>query len=295
MADGTRRGSTATGNPDPVGLCDEDGVRIGTTTNPLPSIPTNSAGVEIGTEDAPISIEEVLNPKAYMEYAHRHTGVISTLAVATDGVGTSRIIEIVDATGFIVGNYIQISDGSIEPTFAEIMVITLGATDILELDRFVDLAHPIGTSVEVVDFGLEVLGTRAAPVEYIVRPEGTTVVHIQRLTLSMILSTAGDMGLFGNLARLTNGVLLRERKNGVYRTLTLWKDNDEINDDTYDVTFDGRSGGNGSHGMSSRWTFERFGSEVRLNAATNDQLEVYIQDDLTGLGHFSIKAQGHYK
>ena len=135
-----------------------------------------------------------------------------------------------------------------------------------------------------------------------IKPEAGTVCNIQRITFSMVHGAAGDMGKFGGMTTLTNGVLIRIRRDGQYSTLTSWKSNDEIKDDIYDLEFNTRAGGLGSYGTSGRWTLERFGAEVRLDAATNDQLEIYIQDDLTaatgaggGLDHFSIKAQGHYK
>ena len=164
-----------------------------------------------------------------------------------------------------------------------------------------DRSHQIGTRVEVIDLDLASAATAAAtianPIEYTISPNDIRVVHIQRITLSMIHSTAGDLDKFGNIAGgLPNGVTVRARENGIYRTLMNWKTNQKIKDDGYDLDFPPRSGGGGTFGTSARITFERFGTEVRLDPATNDQLEFYIQDGaIATLGGFNIKGQGHYR
>lgn len=239
-----------------------------------------------------MSVRQVLLPSMFNEYAHQHTGVSSTLAVATPADGSATSIEVVNGAIFTVTDSIQISNGTTELTFAQIQAI---AGNVLTLDRRIDNAHPIGTTVEKVIFDLSVAGTLAAPQEYIIKPEGTSVCHVERLVLSMVHPTAGDMGLFGNLNPLPNGVLIRSRIDGKYRTLTNWKTNDEIKDDAYELLFNQRSGGGGSYGTSALWALSTFGVEVRLDAATNDQLEIYVQDDLSLLTHFSVKAQGHYE
>jgi hypothetical protein len=104
---------------------------------------------------------------------------------------------------------------------------------------------------------------------------------------------AGDLSLFGGIPALTNGCLMRARIDGQYGTLTNWKTNENMKSDMYDVEFDARSGGGGSYGTSGRGSFDRTGAVVRLDGATNDRLEFYVQDDLTALATFTMKAQGH--
>ena len=228
----------------------------------------------------------------FLEYAHLHTGILSTLAVATNPDGSDTTIEVEPGDGalFTENDVIQISNGIYEPSHPIIKIIT---GDVLTLDRRVDHGHEVGTTVEIVHTDLNVQGSLTAPVEYIIRPDSNDVIYITRLVLSMIHGSAGDMGLFGDLPPLSNGMMMRLRRNGQYLTLTNWKDNDEIKDDMFDVTFDSRASGGGSWGTSGRWTFARFGVELRLDGSTNDQLEVYVQDDLRLLDHISIKAHGH--
>ena len=107
-------------------------------------------------------------------------------------------------------------------------------------------------------------------------------------------STAGDFDLFGDLAALTNGVVLRAKVGGNYGTLTNWKTSGDIHVDTGEVTFHLRSSGGGTHGTSANGAFKkRTGAIMRLDGDTGDAFEVYIQDDITGLNFFNMKVQGH--
>lgn len=225
------------------------------------------------------------------EDVHQHTATSTTLTVATAGTGVEYQITVVSAVGFTVGDALHIQNGAKEYTHPRITVI---AGNVFTLDRRIDLAHPIGTTVtkSILDMSTTA-GTLATPVEYWAGPPAGQVWHIHRILFSMVHGTAGDLGLFGDLNPLTNGVLLRARVNGTYATLTSWKVNSDIKIDMFDVEFDPRSGGGGSYGTSGRGSFDKTGAVLRLDGDTNDQFEIYVQDDITLLDSFTMKAQGH--
>lgn len=261
----------------------------------LLSVPTNQEGAtpRIVTADDPLPVKSILSPVMFNEYAHQHTGTQTTLAIATSPAGSDISITVVSDVTFNVGDHIQISDGETEPSFAKIL--EKPGSNVLNLDRRIDYEHPIGAIVEEVIFNMaSIVGSSASPQEYIAKPEGTRICHVQRVVLSLVHGTAGDMALFGNLSALANGVMIRVKQDDQYRTLANWKINSDIKDDMFDVIFDTRSGGGGSYGTSGRWTLGKFGVEIRLDGSTNDAMEVYIQDDLTGLTSFNMKFQGHY-
>lgn len=226
------------------------------------------------------------------KHLHLHSGVSTTL-VADTVVGSTYQIQVADTTGFVVGDYLHIDTTSVETTHPRITAITPGAPGTFTLDRRLDRLHLIGDTVEIAIIDMSVNGTMASPVEYWAGPEAGEVFHITRILFEMTHSTAGDLGLFGNLAALTNGVVIRARINGQYGTLTNWKTNANIKTDMFDVVFDTRSSGGGTFGTTGRGTFKEAGAVLRLDAATDDRLELYIQDNLTGLLSFTMKAQGH--
>ena len=224
---------------------------------------------------------------------HQHTATTTTISTAS--AANDYQINVASTTGFLVGNAIHINTTTIESTHPIITAVTPGTPGVLTLDRRLDYPHLIGDIVTkaIINISSQA-GTLASPQEYFAGPEGSEVYHITNLTLSIGHTSAGDMGLFGNLAPLTNGVTLRARINGQYGTLTNWKTNGDINVDTGAVNFYQRSGGGGTHGTGADGAFKaRTGAVLRLDGATSDRLEIYVQDDLTALSFFNMKIQGH--
>jgi len=222
---------------------------------------------------------------------HQHTTVITTLTVATSGDGTENQITVASVVGFAIGDHIHVNTTSIETTHPVILAIN---GNVFQLDRYLDRAHAIGDEVIKVFVNMSPqIGTLAAPREYWTGPPPGEVWHITRLLFEMTHGLAGDLGKFGGIDALINGVLLRARNNGQYGTFTNWKTNGNIKTDMFDVVFDARSGGQGSFGTSGRGTFTNTGAIVRLDGDTNDRIELYVQDDLQLLDSFTMKIQGH--
>jgi len=227
------------------------------------------------------------------KYLHQHSGVSTTLSV--DSAVNDYQINVADTTGFIVGNALHINTTVTEPTHPIITAITPGAPGVFTLDRRLDIAHLIDDEIElsVIDLASQV-GTLAAPQIYWAGPDPGEVWHIETLTLAMGHSSAGDLGLFGNLTKLTNGVILRLKIDGNYGTLTNWKTNGDIDVDTGNVKFPVRSGGGGTHGTTTTGPFkDRTGSIIRLDGDKGDRFEVYNQEDLTDIIFWNMKVQGH--
>jgi len=212
----------------------------------------------------------------------------TTLAIAASAL--DRVINVVSATGITAGVTLQINGGTSEPVFFTVIsVATLAVT----LDRQIDVAHAIGTTVAVAPIDMDVVGSAGTPVVFSIGPPSGEVWHITRFLIAMAHSSAGDLGLFGDIAALTNGVVVRTYLNSVYRTLTNWKTNADMSSDMYDVSFDTRSGGGGSYGTSGRWSIDRTAAAIALDGTNGDKIQVVIQDDVSSLDFFRIKAQGH--
>jgi len=228
----------------------------------------------------------------FNELFHRHTGTDTTIAVAVVAGDTG--FEVADASGFSVGDYMQLSNGIVETTFPRITSI-LG--NIIIGDRPLDQDMPVGADVSQVQVDMNVSGTLANPVIFTVNPDNTEHWHIVSFILSATFSTEADDGKFGNLAALTNGCTLRGYNGtaGVYRTFTNWKTNSDIKLDMYDLPYTDKAGGGGStYGMNGNGDIRnRTGFAPKLDAVAGDRLELLIQDDLSGLASFKLKTQGH--
>lgn len=254
--------------------------------NPISSYlnPSNGEYV-INVHDADVHIAPVNN------YFFRETGTTDPLTVAATAGDTS--ITVTDGTKFAVLDEIQISNGTEEPVFSQVTAI---ATNTLTLNRPIDSGYDIGDTVSIVSTNMAVNGTLASPVSFKIRPVPGVTWHIVRFLFSMTHSSAGDLGLFGNLSTLTNGVVIRAYNGAadIYRTFTLWQSNSDIKDNMYDVNFDTRSGGGGTFGTTGRGSIKLgTGAVPRVSGTNGDFIEILIQDDLTGLTTFKQKAQGH--
>jgi len=224
------------------------------------------------------------------ELFHRHTGVATTLAIASLIEATS--ITITDITGFIVGTTFQIENGIIETTFPTVTSI-LG--NVLTLDKPLDNAFAVGDKIEIVDTNMAVLGTLTNPVSFKLIPDKNQIWHIIRFLVGMTHSGAADDSKFGDIAKLTNGAVLRAYNaiENQYRTFTIWKNNEDIKMDMYDVNYTDKAGG-GLYGTNARGSLKiGTGAAAKLNGKNGDYLELLIQDDLTALASFNLKGQGH--
>lgn len=225
------------------------------------------------------------------EYFSRLTGVSDTLASIASVGNTS--INVTNGALFAVGDFIEFNVSPTESIYKQITVI---AVNTLTLDGPLDNAYAIGDEVRVVSIGMNVAGTLASPASFKFIPDGGQIWHIVRFLFSMTHNTAGDLGLFGNLPKLTNGAVLRafDGTSGSFRTFMNIKSNADTKNNMYDVDFDTRSGGGGIYGTSGRGSIKiGTGAVPNLVASNGDYFEILIQDDLSGLNSFRMKVQGH--
>jgi len=238
-----------------------------------------------------------VHTKIVNKYFHQHTGLITTLAASVPAGGSAYEIDVLDATGFAVNDYLHMNSGSPETTHPMITAIsapTGPAT--FTLDRYLDIPHDIGDEVEKSIINMVSQdGTMAAPQEYWVGPEVGEVWHETRILFEMTHDSKGDLGTFGGIPALANGILFRARIDGQYGTFTNWKRMGDFKADMYNVEFDDRSGGQGLFGTSGRGTFTAAGAIVRLDGATGDRIELYVTDPVAnpGINTFTMTAQGH--
>jgi len=125
------------------------------------------------------------------------------------------------------------------------------------------------------------------PVDYIYTiPAGKRLI-LERILFYIDDATAFTPVTFGGLSALTNGVDVTLA--GV--TLVNWKTNEDVVNTCHDFIGYSNLGKTTSSGHG-RWTMARsFGSPMRLNAG--ETVVFTVNDDLTGLEHFSVKLHGY--
>lgn len=249
----------------------------------------------INIHDADVH-REIINRQFYQD-----TATTTTFSVAASAGDTQ--INLTSATGFAVGNYLNLSSATHEEP--QKPIITALAGTVATLDRPIDFDYAIADTITKSLVNMNVTGTLASPESFKVMPFDGNVWHLSRILIEMTHTNAADNALFGDLTALTNGVVIRryDGTTGTYSTFTNWKANGDMVTDMYEVSYvsiasgggGGGGGGGGANGTNALGSFSETGAIVYLDGAAGDYLEILVQDDLSSLDSFRIKAQGHYE
>jgi hypothetical protein len=222
---------------------------------------------------------------------HQHTATSTTLSVATTIGATS--ITVVSSTGIVAGDYLQfISASYIESTYTKVLSVV---GNVININRPIGSVHPIGETIAkiIIDISNSV-GSMASPQSYKITPASGQIWHIERLSLQMSHSAAGYIDSFGGIAALTNGCIIRKYNgNGTFATFTVWQSNADIFTDFTNIQFVDRAGGGTTYGTLGVGSFADIGVTVKLDGTLGEYLEILVQDDITALSLFQLKAQGH--
>lgn len=226
----------------------------------------------------------------FNHYFNLETAVETTTSSQT--LADSKTINVVDATGFVIGDKVDIHEAGVHVhTYREIVNIA-GTT--ITLNAAIDKDLPIGSLIEQTNFNMAVDGSATRKI-YTMKPGLNEVVNITRLLIQIVDGKAADDSKFAGEATLVNGVHIRKNINNTkYETVAIWKSNKDLKEDMYDVVYSNKAGG-GNFGVSGRWTITKAGAVINLDATKNEWLECIIQDNLSILVDFQIKAQGYFK
>ena len=104
-----------------------------------------------------------------------------------------------------------------------------------------------------------------------------------------------DSGKFGGIAAITKGIVIR-RKNSVYFNTINAKTNGELDLKGFVVKYDPKAP-SGVYGMTATKTYnsqQGAGCAILVDGDKNEELQIIIQDNLTGLTSFRAIAIGHF-
>jgi len=227
--------------------------------------------------------------KIVNETFYKLNGLSTTLAVQANAGDTQ--LQVVDGSGFSTGDELKICQSDTQEI--GLLTITNVAGNILTLDRTLANTYTVGLNVCKVDSNMAVNGSLANPLTFKIKPPTGTKWQITRFLISITDGSAMDDGLFGGIPELSNGVVLKAITEAG-RTVVFgnWKNNGDIKLDMYDVEYSDKAPA-GENGLRGRWTFTKAEVVAEINGDDPlQEMEVVIQDDLTDLTSFRIKAQG---
>lgn len=238
-----------------------------------------------------VSVQDQVTP-VLISQLNKKTGQ-TTLASAVEVEDTEITVAL--ATGINNGSLIVIStiDGRV---YVGKATDISGAPTII-IDTPINFAFDIGTVVNFGETELNVDGSRAVPQIFSARGTGGAIpvtLDITRIIFTMVTDSPVDLLKFGDLAILTNGLVLR-RNDGIVSNIVNIKSNAAFANIAYDFTvYSATNPQQGVDGLVCRLTFagqNKMGVAVRI--APDEDFELLIQDDLTGLLEFSAVIEGH--
>jgi len=243
-----------------------------------------TGGLSIGS-----AVDVVIQDSTSPLFILHATELLNETTLTANAVIDEKTFTVLDNTDFAVGLDITVYSSNVNRV--SFFYITNVAGNVITVDSPIDFAYSSGDFVQLGSHDLAVDGSVTPRIFGIRNPTTQDIdlsVDITRILLSMQLTSDGDYDEFGNIPRLTNGLLCRfvdSYKSNIFNV----KDNREMDNLMYDLKFISAKK-NSPDGLSGRFTFAKLGAVVRLKPF--EDLQFIVQDDLTNLTEFEIIAQG---
>lgn len=218
----------------------------------------------------------------------------NSATLASVGVIGSRVITVNPGHSLQVGSIIEVADD--KGQFFQARILTV-AVNTITLDTPLNSPYKVGSQVLESSDAMLVDGS-VTPKVFSILPLPSQAGDIVRIILAITGTTAQDFETFGSAPALTNGCVVRvKRENGEFENIFNWKTNGQFIERAFDYAYQVNNGG-GVRSFSARRTFagqSKNGVVVRLEGSRNEELQVVIQDNLTGTTNTSFRmyAQGH--
>lgn len=217
-------------------------------------------------------------------------------SVATATAIESRTLIVADASSASVGDYAVVFPSpygySTEIYVGKIFSI---ATNTLTMDTPINRVYAIGDIVLFRDSEIALANGSVTPVIYdLPLPAGNISLDVTRFIFSIISATEPDDSLFGDIAALTNGIVIRHNSTQ-FGIRNIWnaKTNGDLAVLAYEVTYTDKAGG-GAFGTRVLLTLNAQAFHgVTIRMLPGDSIELIVQDDLTALNSFQVVVQGH--
>ena len=213
---------------------------------------------------------------------------LAETTLASNATLNGNTIVVTNATGFATGKAINISQGN--RIFQSLITNVTGTT--ITLASPLDYAFTTGAIVETGNWNLNQNGS-VTPVIFKIKPPSGVKFHITAISITITDDGTMDDSKFGSLAALANGIVCR-RVNGNIANFFLITNNRGFYQTGYDYQYNDRAGGTGAYGFLARKKIREVnGNIISLNGATDDELQIIVRDNLTGLTEFTVQAHGH--
>lgn len=220
-------------------------------------------------------------------YFKRQLGLTT---LASNATINSYTIELAEGHGVTNGEYLSFLEDN-NATQSKVINVS---TNTITLDSPIDYAYTTNALVRRTTIDMNVDGS-STPVIFNIVPAFNNKWHINNINMSIEDNATMDTSLFGGLPALSKGVLIRI-VDGATHNITSIKSNGEFEVRGFDVKYSDKapSGYYGLHVTKSFNSQIGNGSAIYLDGSNSDELQIIIQDNLTGLSRLRATVQGHY-
>ena len=237
----------------------------------------------IGAVD--VSVQDSTSPLVIL----KATQLIAETTLSTLAVQDAYTFTVTSPTGGVIGQQLSVySPINNRVSFFEILNIV---GSVLTVDTPIDFAYEVGASVQFGNTNLAVNGS-VTPIVFGVRNTTTQDIELSadftRMIITMQTTSLGNYSQFGNITRLTKGLVCR-KVNGEKRNIFNVKDNRQLKNLMFDFDLISASG-IAPDAVRGRFTFKKLGSVIRLRPF--EDLQFIVQDNLTAITKFQILVEG---
>lgn len=216
--------------------------------------------------------------------------LINAVTLASNTTIDTYDVTLVAGHGVVVGNILCFKEGA---SFFQAEVLTV-VTNTITLDRPLDFAFTTAAVVERTTNDMNVDGSVTRQIFRISPVNTTNKLDVTKIIFSIEDNAAMDTSTFGGLTKLARGIVLR-KKDGTYKSIFNAKNNDDFLHHCAEYGFIDKAPA-GYYGFRAIKKFagqENHGVTIRLDPALSDELQVIVQDNLTGLTDFHVIVHGH--
>jgi len=252
---------------------------------PIETTDRGSRGLSVYVQDqtsSPLSLQ-FLTDRAFVSLAvDTIVDDIEVTLSAGHGVIAGSVLELFE-TG--TSNFIQ----------ANVLAVNV---NVITIDQPINRIYTVAGTTALKASGDMLVDGSVTPKVFSVKPLSGQSGDVVRVLFGITGTGAMDFETFGSDPILTNGCVLRiANSDGTYKNLFNFKANGGLIIQGFDYSFL-QNTANNSRGFNSRVTWggqSKHGVVIRLDGDLGEELQVVIQDNLTGGDNtnFQIQAQGH--
>jgi len=245
-----------------------------------------------GDEGVSVFAQDLTTPALSVPFLEER----NTSTLASDALIDDRVINLSPGHGAVAGDIVELTlDGT--STFMQTKVISVNV-DAVTIDQPINTNYtPVNSSILISSDSLQVDGS-ISPRVFSVLPLPGQSIDVTRMIIEITGSSAMDFEKIGSDPAVINGIVLRLKKeDGTFTNLFNFKSNGDFIRQAFDYEFQVNNANN-VRAFTSRLTWagqSKHGVVLRLDGDLGEELQVVVQDDLTGGDNLSfiLQAQGH--